>query len=74
MPNSGPADTLTFYIAGYVVFFAVSLIYLASLFIRRRSLTQDLRTLEEVDQKSGGPAGPGEGQSRADAGDTSHNR
>jgi hypothetical protein len=51
MPNSGPADTLVYFVAGYVVFFAVSLIYLASLILRRRSLKQDLDTLEEVEKR-----------------------
>lgn len=70
MPNSGPADTLVYYIAGYTVFFVASLIYLASLVIRRRSLTQDLRTLEEVDPKTGSTSEPGEGQPQANARDT----
>ena len=70
MPNSGPADTLVYYVAGYAVFFVASFIYLASLVIRRRSLMQDLSTLEEVDQKTGSSIKPGEGQSQVNAQDT----
>jgi len=51
MPNSGPADTLVYFIAGYVLFFVVTLIYLASMVLRHRSLKQALDTLEEVEMK-----------------------
>jgi hypothetical protein len=51
MPTTATPDTLNYYIAGYVVFFVISAIYLASLALRQRGLRQDLETLEEVDQK-----------------------
>ncbi len=44
-------DTSAYMIAGYAVFFIVSAIYVASLFIRNRSLQRDLETLEGLDAK-----------------------
>lgn len=44
-------DTSQYLIIGYAVFFLVSVIYLASLAIRNRSLQRDLETLEELDAK-----------------------
>ncbi len=43
-----PANTTNFMVAGYVVIFGVMLIYLISLYIRQRSLNQDLEVLEEI--------------------------
>jgi hypothetical protein len=45
--QQGPADTLTFMIAGYAVIFGVILIYLASLAIRNRNFKQDIEILQE---------------------------
>jgi hypothetical protein len=47
----GPADTLSYMIAGYAVIFIVLVIYLASLVARFRSLRQDKETLEELEKK-----------------------
>jgi hypothetical protein len=47
MIQQGPAQTMNYMIAGFVVIFGVMAIYLASLVIRRRSLKQDLETLED---------------------------
>ena len=47
----GPANTLNYMIAGYVVIFSVNIIYLASLVIRWRNLRQDQEMLEQVDQE-----------------------
>ena len=44
-------DTTAYMIAGYAVFFIVSAIYVVSLFVRNRSLQQDLKTLEDLDAK-----------------------
>lgn len=44
-------DTSQYLILGYAVFFIVSAIYLASLYVRNRSLQRDLETLEELDAK-----------------------
>lgn len=49
--QEGPAETTNFMVAGYVVIFGVMLIYLASLYIRRRNLRQDLEMLQELDNK-----------------------
>ncbi len=50
--QQGPAQTTMYMIAGYAVIFGVMLIYLVSLALRRRNLTQDLEILEEM-QKEG---------------------
>ena len=47
--QDAPPDTSGYMIAGYAIFFAISIIYLFSLAIRRRNLEQDLRTLEEIE-------------------------
>jgi hypothetical protein len=43
-------DTSTYMIAGYAIFFVVTLIYLASLSIRWRNLRQDLETLRDLEK------------------------
>lgn len=50
--QQGPADTLTYMIAGYVVIFGVILVYLVSLAIRNRNFNQDLEILNEFEEKS----------------------
>ena len=45
-----PADTANYMIAGYTISFIVMGLYLVSLFVRWRSLQQDLTTLEELDK------------------------
>ena len=47
----GPANTLNYFIFGYVVFFTVMIAYIASLFLRDRNLKQDIETLEELEKK-----------------------
>ncbi|GAP10046.1 hypothetical protein BECAL_01202 [Bellilinea caldifistulae] len=49
-----PANTLSYFIAGYGVIFGVMIVYLASLIIRWRNLKQDEALLNELDQKEGG--------------------
>ncbi len=46
--QEAPPDTSVYMIAGYVIFFLILVIYLASLFIRTRNLNQDLTTLETM--------------------------
>ncbi len=41
-------DTSTYMIAGYVIFFIITAVYVASLFIRERNLKRDLVTLENL--------------------------
>jgi hypothetical protein len=47
----GPANTLSYMIAGYLVIFGVMLFYLASLIIRWRNLRQDEEILEQMEEK-----------------------
>jgi hypothetical protein len=49
--QQGPAETTVYMIAGYIVIFGVMLAYLASLWIRRNNLTQDLQVLQEMEQE-----------------------
>jgi hypothetical protein len=51
--QEGPAETTAYMIAGYAVIFFVMLVYLVSLYIRRRNLNQDLELLQEMEQKQG---------------------
>jgi len=51
--KDAPPDTSAYMIAGYVVFFVISAIYVFSLGIRRRNLEQDLKTLESIEAESG---------------------
>ena len=48
--NQATPDTSGYMIAGYVVIFSVMLLYLLSLFIRRRNLEKDYETLEEIEK------------------------
>lgn len=47
-----PPDTSSYMVAGYVVFFLVTAIYLLSFFLRSRNLKQDLDTLETMKEES----------------------
>ena len=44
-------DTTAYMIAGFAVFFIVAAIYLASLYVRSRSLQRDLETLAELESQ-----------------------
>jgi hypothetical protein len=44
-----PADTLGYMIAGYSVIFGVMIIYLVSLVVRWRSLSQDEAMLQDLE-------------------------
>ena len=46
----GTIDTSNYMIAGYAIFFTVSIIYLISLITRWKNLQRDLETLEELDE------------------------
>lgn len=46
-----PAETMSYMIAGFVVIFGIMLIYIASLMARRRSLDQDLKALEGLQEE-----------------------
>ena len=47
----GPANTLSYFIAGYGVILTVLAAYLVSLVVRFRNLKQDAQTLEELEQE-----------------------
>jgi CcmD family protein len=53
-PLFAPPETTNYMIAGYLVIFSVMFIYIASLFLRRRKLEQDLKTLEEMEDQQEG--------------------
>jgi hypothetical protein len=44
-----PPDNSAYMIAGYAVIFGVMLIYVASLFLRQRSMKRDLEILEKLE-------------------------
>jgi hypothetical protein len=46
----GPADTLNYMIAGYVVIFGILLIYLVSLIVCWKNLLNDEKMLKELDK------------------------
>jgi hypothetical protein len=46
--QEAPANTTSYMIAGYAVIFGVMLVYLISLYLRRRNLEQDLDVLNEI--------------------------
>lgn len=47
----GPAHTLGYMIAGFVVIFGILAIYLASLMARWRRLRRDAQTLQDLEEK-----------------------
>ena len=47
--QQAPAETTRYMIAGYTVIFSIMLIYIISIFIRRRNLKRDLDSLHEME-------------------------
>jgi hypothetical protein len=47
----GPANTLSYFIAGHAVVFGVMALYIFSLYIRGRNLRQDEVMLSELEQQ-----------------------
>ncbi len=47
----GPANTLTYMIAGYAVIFGILLVYLVSLIARWRNLRKDAEILKDLEKK-----------------------
>lgn len=47
----GPANTVSYFVAGYVVIFGIMGFYLASLIVRWRNLKQDEQMLTELEKK-----------------------
>ncbi len=50
--DQGTPDTSVYMIAGYSIFFLITVIYLVSLVIRARNLRQDLDTLETMEKEA----------------------
>ncbi len=46
-----PANTLSYFVAGYVVIFGILLIYLISLVVRWRNLVQDEKMLADLEKQ-----------------------
>ena len=55
IPHLAPPETTNYMIAGYIVIFSVMVIYIASLFLRRRQLEQDIKILEEMEDQKDNP-------------------
>ncbi len=49
--HQAPAETTRYMIAGYAVIFSVIFVYVASLFVRSRKLSQEIQTLNELEEK-----------------------
>jgi hypothetical protein len=49
--QEAPAETTPYMIAGYAVIFSIMLIYILSIFIRRRNLKRNMEMLEEMQSK-----------------------
>jgi hypothetical protein len=49
-----PANTVSYFVAGYVVIFSILAIYLVSLVIRWRNLSQDEKMLAGLEEKGDG--------------------
>ncbi len=47
----GPANTVSYFVAGYIVIFGILGIYLVSLIVRWRNLKLDEKTLTEIEKK-----------------------
>lgn len=50
--QQGPAETTNYMVLGYIVIFGVMLIYIASLYIRQRSLKEDMALLEDLNEET----------------------
>jgi hypothetical protein len=49
--QEGPADTGEYFVIGYMVIFGTMALYLASLWLRRRNMEQDLEAIDQVREK-----------------------
>ena len=49
--ESTPANTMVYFIAGHAVIFGFMLIYVVSLVVRHRNLTQEKQMLEELEKE-----------------------
>lgn len=49
--QQAPAETTRYMIAGYSVIFSIMLLYIISIFIRRRNLNRDMKMLNELESQ-----------------------
>ena len=49
--QEGPAQTVNYFVAGYVVIFGVMALYLVSLIVRKRNLRRTWMTMKEVQER-----------------------
>ena len=49
--QEGPAETTDYMILGFVVIFGVMLVYVISLWVRRRNLKKDIELLEQLEEQ-----------------------
>ena len=59
--QDAPPDTSRYMLAGYIIFFVISAIYVLSLAVRRRNLEADLRTLKSIEAEGKKPPPRGQG-------------
>ncbi len=50
-----PPDTSAYMIAGYIIFFVITAVYVASLYVRTTNLSRDLDTLKDVQEEQQAP-------------------
>jgi CcmD family protein len=55
IPHLATPETTDYMIAGYIVIFSIMLLYMVSLFLRRRKLEQEIKILEEIDHQKDNP-------------------
>ncbi len=53
--DAATPDTSMYMIAGYAIFFVITVIYLVSLLVRSRNLHRDLETLETMQREAEAP-------------------
>jgi CcmD family protein len=55
IPHFAIPESTNYMLAGYIVIFSVMLIYVVSLFLRRRKLEQDFKILDEMKDQHHNP-------------------
>ncbi len=49
--QQGPAETTNYMIFGYIIIFGSMLLYVLSLYLRQRSLKQDIALIEDLQEE-----------------------
>ena len=52
IPHFATPETTNYMIAGYIVIFSVMVVYILSLFLRRRKFEQEIKILEELNDQT----------------------